>query len=158
MAWTDYVDHLDLFCDKNTGTWHQELPICIAKALPFSAAEAISQYNTFTSHLCSGYAGPGMPLTTILTIDDTLTVSTIFPTSSQKYYILPSQTPRYTTSTSHACIWGKDNCRKGEVYRTLYSTRSKSSKWRQSSEMKIPSSTPWHVSKRPTNPVAMATK
>ncbi|KAH0292103.1 hypothetical protein M436DRAFT_84440 [Aureobasidium namibiae CBS 147.97] len=94
MAWHFYPDHLDLFCDKNTGNWHQDLPICIANAFPSSPAHAISLYNIFSSSLCRGYAGPGMPLTTLLTVNDRVTISTIFPTPSE------------TSKSADACSYG----------------------------------------------------
>ena len=157
MAWTDDSAHLDLFCDKNSGKWHQDLPICIANAFPSSAADALAAYNTFSSRLCEGYAGPGMPLTTIITASGSLITSTIFPTPSETKYVLPDHTSS-STSTSHACIWGKEVCRQRTMYDPVVTLRTETSEWTQwtqSNEYKMPTSTPWGVSTRPITTVAI---
>lgn len=152
MAWHFYPEHLDLFCDKSTGQWHQDLPICIADAFPSSSAHAISLYNNFSAALCRGYAGPGMPLTTLLTVDERLTTSTIFPPPSETRYVIPTNTGRHPSS-SNPCFFGHDNC--GQSTPIVYA--SKSSKWRQTTLPQMPTTTEWGVGRRPTT-VAMPTK
>jgi hypothetical protein len=127
LAWTAYPVQLDLFCDKSTGTWHKDIPTCISKAFPSSPTTAISDYKTFVSHLCRGWEAPGKPLTTLLTISGTPKVSTIFPTQSKPRYMQEANSreanSRFRTSTtSHACIWGKEYCRNGKLKHPVYET------------------------------------
>ncbi|KAK6001966.1 hypothetical protein QM012_002456 [Aureobasidium pullulans] len=157
LAWVDYEQQLDLFCDHSTGTWHQTIPSCLSENYPSEPSTAISIYNTFTSILCRGWEAPGLPLTTILSTDGTTTTSTIFPTSSETKYLFPEFTPRYTTSKSRACIWGHDNCWINKPT-SLYSTKSKSAKWTKSRHRLLASTTPWGVETRPVSTGAMFTK
>ncbi|KAH0147733.1 hypothetical protein KCU67_g11728, partial [Aureobasidium melanogenum] len=98
LAWTDYSQQLDLFCDHTTGEWHQTIPSCLRSHCPTDPSAAISHYNTFNSALCRGWSGPGLPLTTILSSNGAaFTTSTIYPTSSETRYVMPEFTPRHST-------------------------------------------------------------
>jgi hypothetical protein len=158
LAWTDYPAQLDLFRDKSTGNWHKDIPTCKSEALPSSSTTAISEYETFTSHLCSGWEAPGMPLTTLLTISGTPKVSTIFPNPSKIRHLTEANSRFRTSTTSHACIWGKEYCRNEKVKHPVYETESKSSRWVKSSHRKIATSTAWMMERRPATTVAMPTK
>lgn len=157
LAWTDYAEQLDLFCDRNTGDWHNAIPTCLESRCPSDPSAAIADYNTFNSILCRGWEGPGVPLTTILSVDGVATTSTIYPTSSETRYLWPDHTPRHTTSTSHACIWGHDHCWVNNPT-SIYSTRSKSRKWSKSSHRMMATTTPWGEETRPGGLAAAPTK
>lgn len=157
LAWTDYSQQLDLFCDHTTGDWHQTIPSCLKSHCPSNPTAAISQYNSFNSALCRGWEGPGLPLTTILSTDGAaFTTSTIFPTSSETRYVMPEFTPRHSTSTSYACLNGHDRCWVNKPT-SLYTLRSKSKKWTKSRHRLLATTTPWGQETRPASTVARPT-
>ncbi|KAH0027250.1 hypothetical protein KCU78_g4028, partial [Aureobasidium melanogenum] len=157
LAWTEYSQQLDLFCDHTTGTWHQTIPSCLKTHCPSNPTTAISLYNTFNKVLCRGWEGPSLPLTTILSTDGAaFTTSTIYPTTSETRYVMPEFTPRHSTSTSHACLNGHDIC--GRYHPTsLFTLRTKSKKWTKSRHRLLASTTPWGEQTRPASTVARPT-
>jgi hypothetical protein len=169
IPWTPEEKQLDLFCDSSVGKWHQELPPCIRKANPFGGEDKYTAiYDYFLSKLCDGYPDPDRIRTEVVTIAGSATTNTIYPpttsseniflaaryptTTSETKYLIPSTNTRFhTETTSHACLQGKEICRMRGMDRPLYSTRSKSRKWRKSSFRKIYTGPPTTVAAMPTN-------
>ncbi|CAD0108239.1 unnamed protein product [Aureobasidium uvarum] len=131
LPWVDYEKQLDLFCDHSTGAWHQQIPECIQEEFPSDPTAAVEQYNTFNTALCTGWAGPETPMTTVLSADGSATTSTIFPTQSQQKdrYQSPEFTPRHSVYTSHACLNGKQGCHTATIGRKTYVVKTKSMGW-----------------------------